>query len=73
MKSKSYLSIENDMKCEKMNEMLLYKVSASSYESKNGVFLGWSRLLFSAMRLVDTGAILGQSESFKTKYIEFLY
>ena len=59
-------------KCEKITERLFNKVSVSSYKSKNGVVLGWSRLLFLAIRVIEIGAILGQSEEFETKYIEFL-
>ena len=73
MKNKSWLSIEKDVKCEKINERSLNKVSVSTYKSINGVFLEWSRLQFLTIRVVEIGAILGQCEAFETKYIEFLY
>ena len=40
MKNKSWLSIEKYiMKCEKVNETSLNKVSVSTSKSKNGIFL----------------------------------
>ena len=58
-------------KCEKINERSFNKVSFSSKKSKNAVVYGSLRFL--AIRVAETGAILGQSEAFETKYIEFLY
>ena len=55
------------------NKRLFNKVSVSSYKSKNRVILGWSRLWFLAIKAVEIRVILGQSEVFETKYIEFLY
>ena len=61
MKNKGLLSIEKDIiKCEKVT-------------GKNEVILGWPRLRFLAIRVVVMGAIPGQSEAFKAKFIEFLY
>ena len=61
------------MSCEKLTERSLNKGSASSYKSKNRVVLEWPRLRFLAIKVVEIRAILGQSEAFETKYIEFLY
>ena len=58
--------------CGKINERLLDKVSVSCYKSKNGVILEWPKLRFLAIRVVKFGVILEQTESFETKYIEFL-
>ena len=61
------------MKSEKITERLLNKVSISRYKSKIGVTLERARLQFLALRVVEIGMILGQSETFETKYNEFLY
>ena len=61
------------MKSEKITERLLNKVSISRYKSKIGVILERARLQFLALRVVEIGMILGQSETFETKYNEFLY
>ena len=58
LKTKSSLSIEkNIMKCEKINEMSFNKLSVSSYKSKNGIVMGWSRFQFLAIRVGEIGAI----------------
>ena len=57
----------------KITERSLDKVLSSSCKSKNGVILEWLRLRVLAIRVVETGAILGQFGAFETKYIELLY
>ena len=61
------------MKCEKIFEMLVDKDSISSCKSKNRVILEWLRLRFLAIRVVEIGAILRQSEAFERKCIELVY
>ena len=73
MKNKSWLRIEKDMKCVKINERSFNKVSVSCYKSKIWVILEWPRLWYLAIRVVEIGAILGEFEAFETKYTAFLY
>ena len=61
------------MKCEKINERSFNNSSVSSYKSKNRVIMCWSSFQFLAIRVGEIGAILAFSETFETKYIEFLY
>ena len=61
------------MKCEKITVKSLNKVSVSSYKSKNVTILGWYRLQFLAIRVGENAVIVGQSDAFEIKYIEFLY
>ena len=66
------MSIEKYItRCEKITKRLLDKVSVSSYNTKNRVILEWPRLRFLAIWVGEVGMILGQSEAFETKYIEF--
>ena len=59
MKNKSYLITE---KCitisQKVTGRSLDKVSVSSYKSKNGVILQWSRFCSLAIKVVEIGSIL---------------
>ena len=72
MKNKSWLSIEKYiMKCEKVNETSLNRFQFLVLRVKMGY--SQSRLRFLTIRVVEIGAILGQSEAFETKYKEFLY
>ena len=74
LKTKSSLSIEkNIMKCEKINEMSFNELSVSSYKSKNGIVMGWSRFQFLAIRVGEIGAIQCNLWHLKKKYVEFLY
>ena len=57
---------------QKTTERLLEKVLVSGYKRKDWVILECCRLRFLAVRVVDVGAILVQSEEFETKSIKFL-
>ena len=74
MKNKSQLRVEKGLtESKKLTERLLDKVSLCRYKSENVIFLEQPRLRFLAIKIVEMRKILGQSESFKTKYIESFY
>ena len=59
MKNKSYLIIEKGITIsQKVTGRSLDKVSVSSYKSKNGVILQWSRFCSLAIKVVEIGSIL---------------
>ena len=59
------------MKCEKANERSFNNVSVSSYKSKNGEVLGWSRFQFLAVRIGEIGAIQGNLRRLKQNRLNF--
>ena len=64
MKNKNCLSIEKGItRQKKISERSLKKVSVSSYKSENEAILEWSKLWSLAMRVVEIGVVLGQSEA----------
>ena len=74
MKSKNWLSIEKGItRHKKISERSLKKVSVSSYKSDNEAILEWSNLWSLAMRVVEIGVILGQSEALILSIISLFF